>query len=222
MANGGAFVPNSSYSTPTIESTIILKTEQAKRVFNRCFEGASRALFTIDVIARALADTNKSFDHGQVMEAINKMLNDLEREIVNASGRYETMLKAKGHENTRCAYTKEATLKFSISTPEILRFATILSAFDEMIVLFDTCWLCQLVDSKVAQATRTEKLRMIMRIVRKIQLQATTARKGLQRTNPSNEVIAAIGDAIGETQAERESLEETGKVVTGEEESAAA
>lgn len=156
MSNGNVFEPNSRYSSPTIESAVTLNTEQAKRIFKRCFEGAGRALFTIDVITRALAEGNKGFNHGEVMGAINTILNKLEKEIVDNTQRFE-MILAKAEKGNACArYTNAEQLIFSISTPEILRFATILNAFDLMMVKFDTCWLVGLVDSKQAQTFRSE------------------------------------------------------------------
>lgn len=217
MANGQTFEPNSRYSSPTIESSITLNTEQAKRIFKRCFEGAGRSLFTIDVVTRALAEGNKGFNHGEVMGAINTMLSKLEAEIVNSTLRYELLLKNNNHENLPVRYNNAQTFAFSISTPEILRFATILTAFDQMIVRFDTCWLCGLIDSNQAQNYRTEKLRMVMKIVRKLQLQATSARKAA-RNNESNEILEKLGDLASPNAQDQSAMDETIEVRTEDEE----
>lgn len=214
MANGGDFVPNGKYSSPTITSQITLHTEQSKRVFNRCFEGASRSLFSVDVIARALADTSKGFDHGGTMDAINGMISTIEKDIVNAGGRFKIMLKDNNHENTRPDYNNKGEFTFTISTPEILRFAKLLQAFDEMLMMFDTCWLTGLIESNKAQAFRTEKMRMVMRLVRKLQQQATVARKAFQRNENRDQMVQELGDLSGltaEDDAERSAVEETNR-----------
>jgi len=215
MANGQTFVPNSSYSTPTIETAINLQTEQAKRVFNRCFEGAGRALFTVDVIARALAQNNKAFDHGEIMSTINVMIEKLEKDIASAKGRFEILLETNGHQGTRARYQAAKQFSFAISTPEILRFAKILVAFDEMIQLFDTLWLVGLIDSKKAQAFRGEQLRMVMRIVRKLQSQATMARKKA-RTEGTPEAIEALQAVLDEDDAEKQTTAEADAVINAE------
>jgi hypothetical protein len=219
MANGNVFKPSGAYSTPTIESELTLQTEQAKRFFSRCFEGAGRALFTTDVIARALAQSNKSFDHGEVMSAINTMLSKVEKDISDAIERFKVLLKTNGHAESRARYQAAETMTFSISTPEILRFAKLIAQFDEMIQLFDTAWLVGLIDSKKAQSFRGDQLRMLMRIVRKLQSQATMARRKA-RTEGSEEAIEALKEVLDENDAERQATAEAEKAETGEAEAA--
>jgi hypothetical protein len=211
MANGQTFEPKTRYSSPTIESSITLNTEQAKRIFKRCFEGAGRSLFTIDVVTRALAEGNKAFNHGEVMGAINTMLTSLEKEIVDSTARYEVLLEKNNHSNTSARYTNAEQFTFSISTPEILRFATILSAFDQMMVKFDTCWLVRLVDSKQAQTYRSDKLRMIMKLVRRLQLQATSARRAARRTG-TPDMLEQIGDLSSANEHDASAMDETQEV----------
>lgn len=219
MANGTTFTPSNNYSTPTIESELTLHTEQAQRFFKRCFDGAGRALFTVDVITRALAENNKSFDHSEVMSAINTMLEKLEKDINSATERFEHLLKANGQEATRARYGAAKTMTFSISTPEILRFARIIASFDEMIQRFDTAWLLQLIDSQKAQTFRNEQLRMVMRIVRKLQLQATMARKRA-RTEGTQEAIEALSSVLHEDEAEKTAIAEANRVTEEDSEAA--
>jgi len=215
MANGQTFVPSSNYSTPTIESAITLNTEQAMRVFNRCFEGAGRALFTVDVIARALAENNKAFDHGEIMNSINIMITKLEKDITDAKGRFEHLLASNNQADTRARYQGAKKFTFAISTPEILRFAKILVSFDEMIQLFDTLWLVGLIDSKKAQSFRGEQLRMVMRIVRKLQNQATMARKKA-KTEGTPEAIEALKAVLDEDDSDKKASDEANAVIGDE------
>lgn len=214
MANGATFTPGGKYSSPTIESQITLHAEQAQRIFNRCFEGASRSLFTVDVIARALADTKKSFDHGEVMEAINTMMSNIEKDIVNTSGRFKILLDQNDKAGVTASYTNPAKMKFVISSPEILRFAKLLQAFDEMLRLYDACWLCDLVESQKAQSFRSEKMRMVMRLVRKLQEQAAMARRALHKVEDSEQIkqdLGELAELATENDAERASMAETQK-----------
>lgn len=208
MANGQVFEPKTRYSSPTIESSLTLNTEQAKRFYLRCFEGATRSLFTIDVVTRALAEGNKAFNHKEVMGAINTMLSKIESDIVNSTARHEVLLKTNNFENTPVRYNNAKEFTFAIWTPELLRFAQILSAFDQMIVRFDTCWLCGLVDSNQAQNYRTEKLRMFMNVVRKLQLQAKSARIAAYKTE-SKELLEQLGELAHENEHDHSAMEET-------------
>lgn len=213
MANGQVFKPSGNYSTPTIESQVTLQTEQALRIFRRCFEGAGRSLFSIDVITRVLAQGNKQFNHGEVMDAINTMLTKVQKDIKDSTARFEAMLKANGQESAQARYQAAETLTFSISTPEILRFAQILVSFDEMIQKFDTAWLVQLIDTQKAQAFRGEQQRMMMRIVGKLQQQATLARRKA-RTEASVEAMAELNEVLTEDASEKRSLAEAAKVAS--------
>lgn len=177
MANGNTFVPQSKYSSPSLESQITLSSEQAIRVFRRCFETAGHSLFVIDVVSRALASGAKDSEYSKVDGAVSKMLSDMEELITNETLRLDALLAANGQGHQKPNYSKPAEFSFMISSPVILRFAQILLAFDHMITRIDTAWLCGLLDTDRAQSLHKEKLHWFQRVVRKLQAHSTAAIK---------------------------------------------
>ncbi|MEW5511832.1 hypothetical protein ABGT16_04360 [Pseudomonas asiatica] len=177
MANGKTFEPQGKYSSPSLDSTITLDSAQAIRVFRRCFETASHSLFVIDVISRALASAYPDPEFKQAEGAVSKMMEDMETKIAGEIGRINALLEAHGQGHQKPRYSNSESFTFAISSPVILRFASILVRFDEMYNRLDTAWLCGLVDSNKAQDFRREKLHWIQRIVRKLQTLSTSAIK---------------------------------------------
>ncbi|EMG2115279.1 hypothetical protein IPC1147_33185 [Pseudomonas aeruginosa] len=177
MANGNTFEPTSKYSSPSLDSQITLKSEQAIRVFRRCFETAGHSLFVIDVVSRALANGSKDSEYSKVEGVVSTMLSDMEQLISNETERLNTLLEANGQGHQNPSYSKQNEFSFKISSPVILRFATILLAFDHMITRIDTAWLCGLIDTQKAMDLHKEKLHWIQRVVRKLQAHSTAAIK---------------------------------------------
>lgn len=177
MANGNTFEPQGKYSSPSLDSSITLDSAQAIRVFRRCFETASHSLFVIDVISRALASAYPDPEFKKVDGAVGQMMTDMENMIAGEIGRINALLEANGQGHQKPRYSNSETFSFAISSPVILRFASILVRFDEMYNRLDTAWLCGLVDSTKAQEFRREKLHWIQRIVRKLQSLSTSAIK---------------------------------------------
>lgn len=177
MANGNTFEPQGKYSSPSLDSAITLDSAQAIRVFRRCFETASHSLFVIDVITRALASAFPDPEFKKVDGAVAQMLTDMEKMIDGEIDRINALLRANGQEHQAPRYSNSETFNFAVSSPVILRFASILLRFDMMYNRLDTAWLCGLIDSTKAQEFRREKLHWIQRIVRKLQSLSTSAIK---------------------------------------------
>ncbi|HGM7876868.1 TPA: hypothetical protein ACKRQV_000198 [Pseudomonas aeruginosa] len=177
MANGKTFEPKGKYSSPSMQSTITLNSEQAIRLFRRCFETASHSLFVIDVVSRALAAGTNDKEYSKVDATVSTMLTDMESLIANEASRIEALLKAHGFENWKPDYSQPTPFSFKIASPVILRFAQILLEFDKMIARIDTAWLAQLIDTKKCQELHKEKLHWAMRQVRKLQALSTAAIK---------------------------------------------
>lgn len=84
------------------------------------------------------------------------MMTDMENMIAGEIGRINALLEANGQGHQKPRYSNSETFTFAISSPVILRFASILVRFDEMYNRLDTAWLCGLVDSTKAQEFRRE------------------------------------------------------------------
>ncbi|EPA99257.1 hypothetical protein [Pseudomonas sp. G5(2012)] len=217
MANGHDFKPQGRYSSATLESTYTLHTEQAQRVHRRCFEGAARALFTVDVVARAMAQSNKAFDHNEVVKAVETMLINLETEITKERDRYSHMIKVAGQEGITARYDNAQAYTFTVSTPAIMRFAQIIQAFDQMLIQAQTAWLLCLLPSDKNSLVANERMRQVMKVIRKLQNMASEARNKGKKEPYAESIAQSLGEAAEETDVDQK----TKAAIEEEEEQAA-
>ncbi|RJX72636.1 hypothetical protein [Pseudomonas sp. LS-2] len=204
MANGNDFKPQGKYSSATLTSEYVLNTEHAQRVHRRCFEGAARALFTIDVIARALSHGNKSFNYSEVMAAVETTITSLETEIIKERDRFKAILEANGSAGVTARYDNAAHVSFTVSTPLIMRLAQIIQAFDQMLIAAQTCWLMCYLPSDKNELVANERMRQVMRVIRKLQLMATEARNKAKADKNAAEIAVDLGDANEENDIDKE------------------
>lgn len=202
MANGHDFKPKGPYSNASLESTYTLQTEQAQRIHRRCFEGASRALFTVDVVARAMSISNKAFDYNEVIKAVDTMLVNLETEILKERDRFIHMIKASGQEGVVARFDNASQYTFTVSTPAIMRFAHILQAFDQMLIQAQTAWLLCLLPSDKNSLVANDRMRQVMKVIRKLQNMATDARKKGRKEPLAADIAQSLGDASEESEVD--------------------
>lgn len=207
MANGSDFKPQGKFSAPTLPSTYTLKTEQAQQVHRRCFEGAAHALYTIDVIARALSHRNKAFSHTEVMKAVESLITKLEKEINDERDRFLAILKAQGGEGMVARYDNAAEFHFTISTPLILRLAHVIQSFDDMLVQAQTAWLMGFLPSDKNDMTANERKRQLMRVVRKLQAMASDARAKARKGPDAEEIARTVGAVAEESDLDRDTAQ---------------
>lgn len=217
MANGHDFKPKGPFSNATLESTYTLRTEQAQRVHRRCFEGAARALFTVDVVARAMSQSNKAFDYNEVIKAVETMMVNLETDIIKERDRYTHMISAAGQEGVVARFDNAQEYKFTVSTPTIMRFAQIIQAFDQMLVQAQTAWLLCLLPSDKNSLVANERMRQVMKVIRKLQNMASDARKKARKEPLAADIAESLGDANEETEVDAQ----TSAAIREEEEQAA-
>ncbi|WP_095158189.1 hypothetical protein [Pseudomonas sp. Irchel 3E13] len=217
MANGHDFKPEGTYSNATLESTYTLCTEQAQRVHRRCFEGAARALFTVDVVARAMSQSNKAFNYDEVINAVGTMMVNLETEIIKERDRYTHMIVAAGQEGVVARFDNAQEYKFTVSTPAIMRFAQIIQAFDQMLVQAQTAWLLCILPSDKNSLVANERMRQVMKVIRKLQNMASEARKKARKEPTASDIAKTLGDAAEESEVDTS----TAKAIAEEEEQAA-
>lgn len=198
MANGSDFKPQGKFSAPTLPSTYTLKTEQAQQVHRRCFEGAAHALYTIDVIARALSHRNKAFSHTEVMKAVESLITKLEKEINDERDRFLAILKAQGGEGMVARYDNAAEFNFTISTPLILRLAHVIQSFDDMLVQAQTAWLMGFLPSDKNDMTANE---------RKLQAMASDARAKARKGPDAEEIARTVGAVAEESDLDRDTAQ---------------
>ncbi|MBP3998242.1 hypothetical protein [Pseudomonas koreensis] len=194
--------PKRKISTPTISSTVSLNTDVAQRVFRDTFQVASRSLFTIDVVTRALAKKNTAFDYSEVLKAVMKIIDDIQTKLSKDKAQIEQLLTS---ENVRgkTRYDHSVEQAYSISTPHANRFALIISDLDSYLVLIDTAWLSGLIPSNSVADLKYGWRRSVLRATRQL---THIARDSMKKVNRSGEELAAevreeLGDDVESDQA---------------------
>lgn len=155
------------YSKPSLKGKLVLNTEQAKFFAGNRFDNLMTALFIIDVTSRKLAKRLKSFDHKAVVDAVSKKIERMEVAVSDESQRLETLLKSQGI-NEWAEYSSPMTREFEITSPEIKRISNLLEAFDRLIILVDTAWLRELIESAEADEFREAKSSQMARLIRSL------------------------------------------------------
>ena len=179
--------PKRKISTPTISSTVSLNTDVAQRVFRDTFQVASRSLFTIDVVTRALANKNTAFDYSEVLNAVMKIIDDIQAKLSKDKAQIEQLL-ASQNVTSKTRYDHSIEQPYSISTPHANRFALIISDLDSYLVLIDTAWLSGLIASNSVADLKYGWRRSVLRATRQL---THIARDSMKKVNRSGEELAA-------------------------------
>ncbi|KPG82304.1 hypothetical protein [Pseudomonas sp. RIT-PI-o] len=179
--------PKRKISTPTISSTVSLNTDVAQRVFRDTFQVASRSLFTIDVVTRALANKNTAFDYSEVLNAVMKIIDDIQAKLSKDKAQIEQLL-ASQNVTGKTRYDHSIEQPYSISTPHANRFALIISDLDSYLVLIDTAWLSGLIASNSVADLKYGWRRSVLRATRQL---THIARDSMKKVNRSGEELAA-------------------------------
>ncbi|APC19428.1 hypothetical protein BLL42_27200 (plasmid) [Pseudomonas frederiksbergensis] len=182
-------------STPTISSSVSLNTDVAQRVFRDTFQVASRSLFTIDVVTRALAKKNTAFDYSEVLNAVMKIIDDIKAKLSKDTAQIEQML-ASEKITGKTRYDHSVEQAYSISTPHANRFAVIISDLDNYLVLIDTAWLSGLIPSNAVADLKYGWRRSVLRATRQL---THIARDSMKKVNRSGEELAAeVREELGD------------------------
>jgi hypothetical protein len=194
--------PKRKISTPTISSSVSLHTDVAQRVFRDTFQVASRSLFTIDVVTRALAKKNTAFDYSEVLNAVMKIIDDIQAKLSKDTAQIELVL-ASEKVISKTRYDHSVEQAYSISTPHANRFAVIISDLDNYLVLIDTAWLSGLIPSNAVADLKYGWRRSVLRATRQL---THIARDSMKKVNRSGDELAAevreeLGDDVEADQA---------------------
>lgn len=182
-------------STPTIGASVSLNTDVAQRVFRDTFLVASRSLFTIDVVTRALAKKNPAFDYTEVLSAVLKIIDDIDTKLNKDTLHIEQLLAANAI-TSKTRYDNAVEQPYSISTPHANRFALIISNLDQYLGLIDTAWLTGLIPSNTVADLKFAWRRSILRAARQL---THIARDSMKKVNRSGEELAAqVREELGD------------------------
>lgn len=152
------------YSKPSFNGELVLNTEKAKAFGGNRFDQVMTGLFIIDVVARQLAKNLKTYDHKAVAAAVSTKIGEVEKIVSDETARITALLGPRAEKLPN--YSNPLVRSYEITSPEIARFARLLSDFDKLMMLIDVGWLDELIDSDDADQFREEKERQIQRLIR--------------------------------------------------------
>lgn len=172
------------YSTPSLEGTLIVGSEQAKSLVVRTpglrtsppFAGVSPALFAIDVVTRKMGKTNRAFDHKAVFSAVDARMSLVEEDLQGEIARLETFIKNE-EIFVRASYNNPVEYTYEITTPQILRAAKMIEQLDQLIVLVDTLWLTGRLSLEEAENYKNSKMKLLGKTFRNLISTGFAARK---------------------------------------------
>lgn len=193
------------YSKPSLSGSITLYTEQAKHFGGNHLDNLQTAMFIIDVVSRKLARNLKTFDHKAVVDAVDKKIGVMEKDIRDETERLEAFLKSRGV-TVRANYSSPLHREFAITSPDVQRITSLLVAFDQLIILIDTAWLVGMVDSAEAEKFRVNKSNTLLKLTRSLVGTGQAARTKAYATKAA-EASAAEAAEAAEVQKEIELAE---------------
>ncbi|TDX26792.1 hypothetical protein DFO67_11557 [Modicisalibacter xianhensis] len=134
----------SSYSRPVFMQELTLHSLQAQRVVDRSLSRVSYSLFSLDVILQVIGKRDQV---DQVEEVVSGLINEGATTLDNGIAQLQARLKEHGYESLP-QYTNPKQQTIEISSPNVAKFARLISKLDTVISLLDTLWLHGLVTSK--------------------------------------------------------------------------
>lgn len=170
------------YSKPVFSGQLVLRSEFAKYFGLVRFDRAASSLFLIDVLMLKMSDRVENFDHKVITELLSQKFDKTQTEITSEIKRMEDFLSEAGI-TQRPTYTNPLERSYTISSPEVARFAKLIEDFDHFIQLIDTAWLTGQLDTKSAENFRSRKKSLISKLIGFITDKGYMAQEALTKLN---------------------------------------
>jgi hypothetical protein len=131
-------------SRPVFERTIKINSEQANRVIRKSYDRLIKSLYAIDVILRIVGD-ELAID--EVEGIVSTMIGDCAQQLQQEKARLDKLYTENGLTETPI-YTNPTDFKAQITSPQVAQFLELIKLLDQLMMVMDTLWLCQILSSK--------------------------------------------------------------------------
>ena len=179
-----------SYSRPVFDQQVILKSEQAQRVYEREFRRVVESLYAIDVILRIIGDSQEA---DTVESMVSEMIAECANEIKNEQARFDKLKEDNGI-TAIPRYTHPGQVQIRIVSPQAAQFAALLRNMDALMISLDTLWLCGVMGNKQRGNGVYQWQQRLLRLGRRIVDIERRARVSAARRGKGDEVREAAGD----------------------------
>ena len=131
-------------SRPVFERTIKINSEQAIRVIRKSYERLIKSLYAIDVILR-IVGAEQAID--ELESIVSKMIGDCAEQLQQEKARLDKLYNENGLTETPI-YTHPQDFKAQITSPQVAQFLELIKLLDQLMIVMDTLWLCQILSNK--------------------------------------------------------------------------
>jgi hypothetical protein len=201
-------------SRPVFERHFTIHSEQAIRVLRRSYNRLIRSLYAIDVTLR-IVGLEQAID--DIEGIVSKMISDCAEQLQQEKARLDKLCVDNGiAESPR--YTHPSEFKARITSPQVAQFVALICLLDQLMIVMDTLWLCQILTSKQCSVARYQWQQRLHRLSRRIVTLEQRAHQAAYAKGQGEEVRLAR-EASG-LMAEPEVIEENSKEASGFEEKA--
>jgi len=183
-------VPSVSQDTsrPYFTQAVRLNSLHAQQVFNRGFEIAANAIFSLSVLLRIIGTDQQAHEvEGVVDEKLKTMADDMRSEVA----RLEKVAEANGIEFKGVTYSNPKEVEAQITSPRAVRYIGLIRDFDGLVSRLDTLWLSGVIPDSNYSASIYEWKRRLLRLAGSIRGLAGRAiiaarKKEQQQANDEN------------------------------------
>jgi len=151
-------------SRPIFERTFNINSEQAIRVIRNSYHRLMVSLYAIDVILRIIG-REETVD--EIESLVSQMIAECAEQLQQEKRRLEKLKADNGISETP-TYTHPREFVVKIASPQIAQFVELIRLLDQLMIVMDTLWLCQVISNKHCIAARLEWQQRLQRLANKI------------------------------------------------------
>lgn len=177
-------VRESHHSRAVINIEVPLGSLHAQRIMNKSFERLKWSLFSISVILPIVCKDDDEIE--QIEDFVTKEFKKLDEHLSAEEGRMLKIIEDNGI-NARAVYSKPSIFLVSIDNPRAKIFLNIISRFDNVMLLLETCWLAGELDDRQRKRACYDLQHMIMRSAARIVVLSERAYKAAVRIGKKDE-----------------------------------
>ena len=131
-------------SRPIFERTFNINSEQAIRVIRDSYHRLMVSLYAIDVILRIIG-REETVD--EIESIVSQMITECAEQLQQEKMRLEKLKADNGISETP-TYTHPREFVAKIASPQIAQFVELIRLLDQLMIVMDTLWLCQVISNK--------------------------------------------------------------------------
>ncbi|WP_445368712.1 hypothetical protein ACH5Y9_04780 [Methylomonas sp. BW4-1] len=151
-------------SRPIFERTFNINSEQAIRVIRNSYHRLMVSLYAIDVILRIIG-REETVD--EIESLVSQMIAECAEQLQQEKLRLEKLKADNGISETP-TYTHPREFVAKIASPQIAQFVELIRLLDQLMIVMDTLWLCQVISNKHCIEARYQWQQRLQRLANKI------------------------------------------------------